>query len=192
MYIQGPMKYRFVLKSPSASSAASVSSPPPPAIQIEPLGDGRYAVTRGAAEPAVYIAQRVARGPTGAATWSILPEGGGAQHLIDVEGERPELRVTVGGVVIPIGVRDELDDAGAQQAAGGGGGPATLRAPMPGKVVKLLCQVGDKVKAGQGLLVIEAMKMENELRAPSDGVVHEVRTREGASVDNTMILVVVR
>ncbi|MSP63788.1 MAG: biotin/lipoyl-binding protein [Myxococcales bacterium] len=59
---------------------------------------------------------------------------------------------------------------------------------MPGKVVKVLVQVGDAVKAGQGLLVVEAMKMENELRAPRDGAVADVSAREGQSVEAGQIL----
>jgi biotin carboxyl carrier protein len=62
-------------------------------------------------------------------------------------------------------------------------GPATLRAPMAGRVVKLLAGVGETVKAGQGVLVMEAMKMENELRAPREGRVREIRVAEGAAVE---------
>jgi biotin carboxyl carrier protein len=60
---------------------------------------------------------------------------------------------------------------------------------MPGKVVKLLCQVGDSVKAGQGLVVIEAMKMENELRAPTAGKVLVLGVREGQNVESGQSLV---
>jgi len=61
---------------------------------------------------------------------------------------------------------------------------------MPGRVVKVLVSPGDRVTARQGLVVVEAMKMENELRAPADAVVREVRVVEGASVDAGAILVV--
>ena len=56
-------------------------------------------------------------------------------------------------------------------------------APMPGKVVKLLVKPGDQVTSRQGVIVVEAMKMENELRAGRDGVVREVLVTEGTSVD---------
>jgi biotin carboxyl carrier protein len=62
---------------------------------------------------------------------------------------------------------------------------------MPGRVVKLLVRVGDEVGARQGVVVVEAMKMENELRAPRDGRVVEVRVTEGASVDANAVLVVI-
>jgi biotin carboxyl carrier protein len=61
---------------------------------------------------------------------------------------------------------------------------------MPGRVVKVLVAVGDAVAARQGLVVVEAMKMENELRAPRAGRVSEVRAREGAPVEANTVLIV--
>ncbi len=69
-------------------------------------------------------------------------------------------------------------------------GPQRITAPMPGKIVKLLVKPGDKVDARQGLVVVEAMKMENELRARAGGTVSEVRVTEGSSVEAGAILVV--
>ncbi len=65
----------------------------------------------------------------------------------------------------------------------GGGAAVTLRAPIPGRVVKVLVKTGDAVKAGQTLIALEAMKMENELRAPRAGTVTEVRGAEGTAVE---------
>lgn len=62
-------------------------------------------------------------------------------------------------------------------------GKQVLCAPMPGKVVKVLVRAGDAVREGQGLLVVEAMKMENEVRSPKDGKVAEVHVREGQAVE---------
>jgi biotin carboxyl carrier protein len=62
---------------------------------------------------------------------------------------------------------------------------------MPGKVVKMLVKPGDEVKARQGLVVVEAMKMENEIRSPKDGRVADVLVTEGASVEAGRLLVVV-
>jgi biotin carboxyl carrier protein len=70
------------------------------------------------------------------------------------------------------------------------GGPQRVTAPMPGKIVKLLVKPGDKVQPRQGVIVVEAMKMENELRARAAGTVSEVRVREGASVEAGAILVI--
>lgn len=70
-------------------------------------------------------------------------------------------------------------------------GPAPLVAPMPGLVVRINVQPGDEVQPGQSLVVMEAMKMENELRSPKDGRVKEVRVQQGASVEAGRVLVVV-
>ncbi len=73
----------------------------------------------------------------------------------------------------------------------GAEGPQILVAPMPGKVVRVLVKAGDEVREGQGLLVVEAMKMENELRAVKAGRVKEVVVAEGVAVDGGAKLCVV-
>jgi biotin carboxyl carrier protein len=62
---------------------------------------------------------------------------------------------------------------------------------MPGRVVRVLVAAGDRVGAGQPLVVVEAMKMENELRAPADGVVTKVGVEAGAAVDTGAVLIVI-
>ncbi|MDK2783686.1 MAG: glutaconyl-CoA/methylmalonyl-CoA decarboxylase subunit gamma, partial [Thermococcaceae archaeon] len=61
--------------------------------------------------------------------------------------------------------------------------------PMPGKVLRILVREGDEVKAGQGLLVLEAMKMENEIPSPRDGVVKKILVKEGDTVDTGQPLI---
>ena len=73
--------------------------------------------------------------------------------------------------------------------AGQGTAPRELRAPMPGRVTRVLAAPGDRVAARAPLVVMEAMKMENELRAERDGVVAEVHVAEGATVDRDDLLV---
>jgi biotin carboxyl carrier protein len=68
-------------------------------------------------------------------------------------------------------------------------GPATLRAPMPGLVVRVLVEAGQEVAAGAGVVVLEAMKMENELNAPSAGVVGAIRVGAGEPVEKGQVLV---
>ena len=80
-------------------------------------------------------------------------------------------------------IRD-LSNASAKSA-----GPAPLVAPMPGLVVRVLVQPGDAVAVGQGLVVMEAMKMENELRAATAGTVRAVHARPGAAVEKGALLV---
>lgn len=72
-----------------------------------------------------------------------------------------------------------------------GSGPQRITSPMPGKIVRLLVKTGDRVQAKQGLVVVEAMKMENELRATRDGRVRELSVTEGQSVDAGAVLLVV-
>jgi len=104
-----------------------------------------------------------------------------------------ELVVNVDAVAVPVVVIDPraaLTRRGHEHG-GAGAGPTAIVAPMPGRVVKLLVAAGDAVAARQGLVVVEAMKMENELRAPKPGRVVEVRVTEGMSVEANAVLVVV-
>ena len=80
-----------------------------------------------------------------------------------------------------------IRDLAAQSASASG--PAPLVAPMPGLVVRILTEVGAEVAAGQGLVVIEAMKMENELRASAAGRVTAVRAEAGTAVNKGAVLV---
>lgn len=87
----------------------------------------------------------------------------------------------------------ELRDPRAYSAAAGSGadgGPFTLKAQMPGKVVQVLVEPGAEVQAEQGLLVIEAMKMQNEIRAPRDGRVVSINVAPGDSVETGRALAV--
>jgi biotin carboxyl carrier protein len=99
-----------------------------------------------------------------------------------------ESAVYVNGEAIGVRVIDPRAWHRGQRASGGGSRVVT--SAMPGRVVKVLVRPGDRVATRQGLVVIEAMKMENELRAPRDAVVAEVNVIEGASVEAGAILVV--
>jgi biotin carboxyl carrier protein len=70
-------------------------------------------------------------------------------------------------------------------------GPQRIDAPMPGKIVRVLVKAGDEVQEGQGLVVVEAMKMENELKSPKSGKVTELHAVEGAAVESGAKLAVV-
>jgi len=70
------------------------------------------------------------------------------------------------------------------------GGPVEVRAPMPGMVVRVLVGPGEQAAAGQGLVVVEAMKMENELRAPRAGRIKDVAVSEGQAVETGALLVI--
>jgi biotin carboxyl carrier protein len=81
---------------------------------------------------------------------------------------------------------------GRNDEGGAGSGPQRLVAPMPGKVVRVLVKAGDRVAGRQPVVVVEAMKMENELRASREGTVAEIHVSEGMSVDAGTLLVVIQ
>jgi pyruvate carboxylase subunit B len=112
-----------------------------------------------------------------------VPEGGGAQTLVDVDGAAPDLTVTVDNVSTPLKLTSARAKVAGRAAPAVKVGPASVQSPMPGKVVKVLVAVGDEVKAGQGVVVVEAMKMENELKAPKDGKVKAISVKEGQPVE---------
>lgn len=98
-------------------------------------------------------------------------------------------RATIRGVVH----RVELIDPRSYVAAGGTGleaGPQTIKAQMPGKVVEVLAAAGDEVQAEQGILVVEAMKMQNEIRAPRAGRIVSINVAAGDSVETGRALAV--
>jgi biotin carboxyl carrier protein len=99
------------------------------------------------------------------------------------------LTVHVDGVPVEVSI-NQMRRGAAAAAHSADGGPQRMTAPMPGKIVKLLVKPGDKVQARQGVIVVEAMKMENELRALAAGTVSEVRVTEGTSVEAGAILVI--
>ncbi len=105
-------------------------------------------------------------------------------------GEPGELEVHLREGVVAARVRPAGSRRGSAQVSGGPGGPVKVTSPMPGKIVRVLVSPGDEVGPGQGLAVIEAMKMENELRAPRQGRVASVHVQEGALVEAGRLLAV--
>jgi biotin carboxyl carrier protein len=102
-----------------------------------------------------------------------------------------EMTVTVDGTAVPVVVNGRRSRRRAD-LADGGSGPQQLLAPMPGKIVRVMVKAGDLVDARQPLVVVEAMKMENELRAARGGTVSEVHAHEGRSVDAGALLVTIQ
>jgi biotin carboxyl carrier protein len=108
------------------------------------------------------------------------------------------LIVHVNGMAVPLTVIDPGPPKPWAKAAHRGrygqaaSGPRAIVAPMPGRIVRVLVKPEEAVAARQPLVVVEAMKMENEVRAPRAGTVSEVRVAEGASVEANTVLVVLR
>lgn len=92
--------------------------------------------------------------------------------------------------LIPVNVYDRKRFTGGSGAAASQG-RASLTAPMPGKVVRIMVKVGDAVAAHQGIMVVEAMKMQNEVQSPKDGTMTEIRVAEGQTVNAGEVLAVI-
>ena len=144
-------------------------------------GQGRYTVAVDGRR--LDVDWREAGGPFA----SLLIEG--RSHRVGLEPRPGGFRVLVGSDELAV---DLLETARVDAAARlGPAGPARLLAPMPGRIVRVLAEPGQEVAAGQGLVVMEAMKMENELRSPRAGRVAEVHARERQTVETGALLVVV-
>jgi biotin carboxyl carrier protein len=124
------------------------------------------------------------------ATESMRRRGASYDIAIERQGQGKHI-VHVDGHAVPLTVLTHGKRSGVGSAPTNATGPVAIVTPMPGRVVKVLVKKGDAVLARQGLVVVEAMKMENELRAPRAGTVAEVRVREGAPVEANVVLVVI-
>jgi biotin carboxyl carrier protein len=100
--------------------------------------------------------------------------------------------VLIGTMPVTVRVNGRRTARGPHSGAAALSGPLRIVAPMPGKVVRILVTPGDAVRAGQPVVVVEAMKMENELRAGRDGTVAEIHAREGISVEAGALLIVIQ
>jgi len=99
--------------------------------------------------------------------------------------------IIVGEWVYEVLIADPRSWRSRQMSSGGTSGPQRLTASMPGKVVRILTTPGAHVKVGQGIAVIEAMKMQNELRSPRDGRINAILVKEGGAVNAGEVIAVV-
>jgi len=148
------------------------------AVEVEALGEGRYRIAIDGRERVVDSRE------TGAGTFSLLIEHATAEVSVTSHGD--EFLVSVDGRTHRLRLLDER--ARRRERAGAGDGAREVRAAMPGKVVAVLVAAGATVERGQGLLVIEAMKMENEISAPRAGTVTEVLVEAGQAVEGGELL----
>jgi biotin carboxyl carrier protein len=94
------------------------------------------------------------------------------ESVIEVDGER-----------FTVEIRDPRSLKSRRGAGAGQEGPKKLVAPMPGKVIRIIAQAGEEVEGGAGIIVIEAMKMQNELKSPKSGKVAKIAVKEGDTVN---------
>jgi biotin carboxyl carrier protein len=126
---------------------------------------------------------------------AISPRNGALSILID--GKSYEVRqettatannVVVGGRRFEAQVRDPRSLRSRRNAGATDEGIKKVIAPMPGKIVRILAPTGTEVEAGQGVIVIEAMKMQNEMKSPKKGRVKKINAAEGAPVEAGQVL----
>jgi biotin carboxyl carrier protein len=153
-------------------------------VDIEPIGENRFKLTHNG-KTSIVDALALDHGAV-----SMLVDG--TSYGVEFDEQGDDVLVMVRGQVNRIDVADERR---LRLRAGGAAfsveGKQVIAAPMPGKVVKVLVKLGDEVKEGQGLVVVEALKMENELKSPKAGKVVELPAKEGTAVEINAKLVVV-
>lgn len=152
-------------------------------VEFARNGDGWQAKVDGEAG----VADVVETAPN---TFSILVSGQSHQICVVPSSEGP-LELQTGGFEFSAEVIDPRSWRGRRHGEAEAEGRQQIAAPMPGKVVRLLVKAGDAVEAGQGLLVVEAMKMQNEIRSPKRGTVERVLVAEGQAVNAGEVLCVV-
>ena len=152
-------------------------------VAVREVGVARYAVTIDGQEHLVDAHQ------VQSSVWSILY--GSASFEVDVQGRDEEFEVLIAGDCYKFTLMNEQRKALMRSGGKGAAGKAMVTSPMPGKVVKLLVGEGEDVKADQGVVVVEAMKMENELKSAVTGKVKEIFVKEGEVVESGAKLLLV-
>ena len=150
-------------------------------VGLREIGDGIYEITLDG--QTVHV-DAVRSGPT---VYSVIEDGQQFEAMVDEKGAHG-FDVLVAGRVFHLESLDERTKLLAQSAAPVLTGPQSITAEMPGKVVKIAVPAGEAVREGQGVVLVEAMKMENEIPSPIAGVVTEVSVAEGQTVEAGALL----
>jgi biotin carboxyl carrier protein len=108
---------------------------------------------------------------------------GGQSYEIKRDQTAGDLHVWVGNTSFAVELRDPRSLRSRNRGAADEKGPRKILAPMPGRIVRLLVEENSEVEAGQGILVVEAMKMQNEIRSPKSGTVERLAVIEGQTVN---------
>ena len=123
----------------------------------------------------------------GGALYSVITESQSLEAVIDDEDDK--IAVMMGGRLYETQVLDERALLMAQRRGGLGNDSGEVHAPMPGLIVKVVVQAGQAIEAGQTVVILESMKMQNELKAPITGTVGRVHIEASQTVDkNTLLL----
>jgi biotin carboxyl carrier protein len=153
-------------------------------VELREVGENLYEVTVDGATVRVDAVK------SGSTVYSIIEDGKQFEAMVDERGKHG-FDVTVRGRLFHFSAEDERTKLLSVGTAGALTGPQTVEAEMPGKILNVEIAVGDQVVEGQGMIIVESMKMENEIRSPIDGIVKAVAVSEGETVEaGTMLFVV--
>jgi biotin carboxyl carrier protein len=115
----------------------------------------------------------------------------GRAYEVKREQTATDLHIWVGSSRFAVELRDPRSLRSRMQATGDDAGPKKILAPMPGRVVRVLVSENCEVEAGQGIVVVEAMKMQNEMKSPKKGIVKKILATAGAAVNPGDVLAIV-
>jgi len=152
-------------------------------ITVKEVGVARYLV-KGDEKEYLVDAHQVQN-----SVWSILY--GTESFEVDIQGRNDDYEVLIEGDCYKFSLMNEQQKVLIRAGGKGAAGKAMVTSPMPGKVVKLLVSEGEEVQAAQGVIVVEAMKMENELKSALAGKVKEIFVKEGEIVESGAKLLLV-
>jgi biotin carboxyl carrier protein len=150
-------------------------------IALRETGDGIYEITFDGRT--VHV-DAVRSGPT---VYSVIEDGQQFEAMVDEKGAHG-FDILVAGRIFHLEALDERTRLLSQSAAPVLTGPQTITAEMPGKVVKVVVAAGGSVREGQGVVLVDAKKMENEIPSPIEGVVTEIAVSEGQTVEAGALL----
>jgi len=111
-------------------------------------------------------------------------------ELVHVNQDEKTVSIRVNNHVYSVAVKDRYDDLLDALGYNSGSGKKinNIQAPMPGMVLKVIVESGQKIQKGDALIVLEAMKMENVLKAPSDGIIKKIHIMKGDKVEKNQVL----
>lgn len=154
-------------------------------VGLSELSDSQYEIT---IDGETVLVDAVKSGKS--TIYSIIENGRQFEVVIDEQGANG-FDVLVGGQLFHLQALDERSKLLTATAKSVATGPQRVDSEMPGKVVKISAPLGTEVAEGQGVLILEAMKMENEIKSPIEGIVTEVAVSEGQTVESGALLFVV-
>lgn len=146
-------------------------------VELREAGENLYDVTIGDQTVRVDVAK------SGRTVYSVIEAGQQFEAMVEERGG-PKFDVLVRGRLFHLEAADERSRLLSGSVAAVATGPERVTADMPGKIVKVEVAAGEAVVAGQPVVIVEAMKMENPIGSPIDGVVTEIAVREGDTVES--------